>query len=212
MNKYPFASSNNPYYAYGPRGGGDFDLESATTTTRKSRKPKNSFPKMIKSLGNRLHHLLKLHPVLSLIVLVSFGITVLLLLSSSSSIYGNRFRSTVYKKTYKKTDLDNDLYPFAHLRSLVMVAGHSVYTSSDCGKIEKEDSWFLESYQKHPGQAATFLSHIQQGVEAAAKDDESLLLFSGGETRKDAGPRSEAQSYWAVAESKGWFGECFFLL
>jgi hypothetical protein len=32
-------------------------------------------------------------------------------------------------------------------------------------------------------------------------------LFSGGETRKDAGPRSEAQSYWAIAESKGWFGE-----
>lgn len=212
MNKYPFASSNNPnkaYYAYGPRGGGDFDLESAT---RKSRKPpKNSFPKMIKSLGNRLHHLLKLHPVLFSIVLVSFGITALLLLSSSS-IYGNRFRSTVGTAYKKKTDLDNGAYPFAHLRSLVMVAGHSVYTSSDCGRIEKEESWFLESYQKHPGQAATFLSHIQQGVEAAAKDDESLLLFSGGETRKDAGPRSEAQSYWAVAESKGWFGECLLSL
>jgi len=105
--------------------------------------------------------------------------------------------------------LDSDGYPFANLKNLVMVAGHSVYTSSDCGKVEKEDSWFLESYQKNPGQAATFLSHIQEGVEAAAKDDESLLLFSGGETRKDAGPRSEAQSYWAVAESKGWFGESY---
>ncbi|WZZ68128.1 hypothetical protein YC2023_079498 [Brassica napus] len=78
-----------------------------------------------------------------------------------------------------------------------MVAGHSVYTSSNCGKIDKEESWFLESYQKHPGQAATFLSHIEKGVEAAGRDDESLLLFSGGKTRKEAGPRSEAQSYWA---------------
>lgn len=88
-----------------------------------------------------------------------------------------------------------------------MVAGHSVYTSSNFGKLDKEDSWFLEAYQKNPGQAATFLAHIQEGIKIAAKDNAALLLFSGGETRKDAGPRSEAQSYWAVAESKGWFGE-----
>lgn len=87
-----------------------------------------------------------------------------------------------------------------------MVAGHSVYTSSSCGKVDKEDSWFLESYQRNLGQASTFLSHIKEGIEITAKDDEALLLFSGGETRKDAGPRSEAQSYWGVAESKRWFG------
>jgi hypothetical protein len=88
-----------------------------------------------------------------------------------------------------------------------MVAGHSIYTSASCGKTDREDSWFLEPYQKHPGQAATFLAHIKEGVEIAARDQDALLLFSGGETRKDAGPRSEAQSYWAIAESKGWFGE-----
>lgn len=88
-----------------------------------------------------------------------------------------------------------------------MVAGHSVYTSSGCGKIEKEDSWILESYQKNPGQAATFVKHIEEGIEIVDKDESALLLFSGGETRKDAGPRSEAQSYWAVADFKGWFGE-----
>lgn len=204
MNNYPFGSinPNKSFHAYARSG--DFDLESGTI--RKSRKSKNSFAKMFKSLGNRLHHLFKLHPILVCIVVLSFGITVLIFVSS---IYDNRIRSTV---TYKKNDLvDNDVYPFAKLKNLVMVAGHSVYTSSDCGKVDKEDSWFLESYQKNPGQAATFLSHIQEGVKAAAKDDDSLLLFSGGETRKDAGPRSEAQSYWAVAESKGWFGEsnCF---
>ncbi|URE30070.1 DUF218 domain [Musa troglodytarum] len=99
------------------------------------------------------------------------------------------------------------LYPLANLRNLVMVAGHSIYTSTTCGKVDSEDSWFLEPYQKNPGQAATFLAHIQEGVESAAKDKRSLLLFSGGETRKDAGPRSEAQSYWSVAESQGWFGQ-----
>ncbi|KAE8724191.1 pleckstrin-like proteiny domain-containing family A member 8-like [Hibiscus syriacus] len=109
---------------------------------------------------------------------------------------------------YKK--LDNgfgDNYPFAKLKNLVMVAGHSVYTSNSCEKVDKEDSWFLESYQKNPGQAATFVAHIKEGIESTSQDDEALLLFSGGETRKDAGPRSEAQSYWTVAESKGWFGK-----
>jgi hypothetical protein len=57
------------------------------------------------------------------------------------------------------------------------------------------------------GQAATFLAHIKEGVEIAARDQDALLLFSGGGTRKDAGPRSEAHSYWAIAESKGWDGE-----
>ncbi|CAI9787065.1 unnamed protein product [Fraxinus pennsylvanica] len=102
---------------------------------------------------------------------------------------------------------NNCLCGHASNRNLVMVAGHSIYTSSSCDKVDKEDSWFLESYQRHPGQAATFVAHIQKGVEIAADDDEALLLFSGGETRKDAGPRSEAQSYWVVAESKGWFGK-----
>jgi len=106
-----------------------------------------------------------------------------------------------------KADVGSDDFPFSKLKNLVMVAGHSVYTSSSCGKIDKEDSWFLESYQKNPGQASTFVTHILEGIEIAAKDDYALLLFSGGETRRDAGPRSEAQSYWAVADSKGWFGE-----
>ncbi|KAJ0257526.1 Transmembrane protein [Hirschfeldia incana] len=191
MNKYPSSS----YYAY--QRGSDFDLESGSV--RKSRKPKTSFPRMF---VNRVHHLFKLHPVLVSILLVSFGITVLIFISS---IYESQFPSS--SVAYKKKDLDNDVYPFANLKNLVMVAGHSVYTSSNCGRLDKEESWFLESYQKHPGQAATFLSHIEEGVEAAGRDDEALLLFSGGETRKEAGPRSEAQSYWAVAESKGWFGK-----
>ncbi|KAK3043818.1 hypothetical protein RJ639_000517 [Escallonia herrerae] len=109
--------------------------------------------------------------------------------------------------SYRKFNMNSDAYPLAKLHNLVMVAGHSVYMSSSCEKADKEESWYLEAYQKHPGQAATFVAHIQQGVEITANDVEALLLFSGGETRKDAGPRSEAQSYWMVAESKGWFGK-----
>lgn len=199
MNNYPFGSDSPKSFQSFRRS--DFDLESGTI--RKPRKPQKSplHPaKMLKSLGNRLHYYYKLHPLLVFVISLSFGVSILIALS----LYEGRYRSMI---TYRKLDMGSEDNPFAKLRNLVMVAGHSVYTSSSCGKVDQENSWFLEPYQKHPGQAATFLTHIQEGVEIAAKDDDALLLFSGGETRKDAGPRSEAQSYWTVAESKGWFGK-----
>ncbi|KAI9077548.1 hypothetical protein K1719_040480 [Acacia pycnantha] len=155
---------------------------------------------MIKSFGSRLHYYFKLHPFMGFFISLSLGITILLILS----IYESHYRTV---NSYGKFDLGSDDYPFPKLQNLIMVAGHSIYTSSSCGKIEKEESWYLEPYQKIAGQAATFVTHIQEGIDITAKDDSALLLFSGGETRKDAGPRSEAQSYWAVADSKGWFGK-----
>ncbi|KAI3513579.1 hypothetical protein L1887_20915 [Cichorium endivia] len=199
MINYQFASDSPKSFNAYPRG--DFDLESSTV--RKARKPKHSsfHPViMIKSLGNRIMYYYKLHPVMVFLIFLSFGVATLIVLS----LYTSHFQTM---SNYRKYDTGmDDAYPFPKLRNLVMVAGHSIYTSSSCEKIDQENSWFLESYQKNPGQASTFVAHIQEGIESAARDDEALLLFSGGETRKDAGPRSEAQSYWIVAESKGWFG------
>ncbi|XP_023895252.1 uncharacterized protein C57A10.07 [Quercus suber] len=203
MKNYSFGSSGSPksFLAYPKKGGDFFDLESGTS--RRIRKPKNSpfHPiKMLKSFGTRIQYFSKLHPLLVFIISLSLGLTILIILS----LYESHYRMMI--NSYQKLDVGSDNYPFSKLQNLVMVAGHSVYTSSSCGKVDKEDSWFLESYQKNPGQASTFVRHIQEGVDIAAKDDAALLLFSGGETRKDAGPRSEAQSYWSVAESEGWFG------
>ena len=199
MNNYPFGSGNSKFFDAYPRS--DFDLESGTIKRSRKSKSSNIQPiKMIKSFGNRLRHYFKFHPFIAFFVSLSFGITVIIILS----LYEGHNRVV---NSYRKFDPGMEDYPFPKLQNLVMVAGHSIYTSSSCGKADKEDSWFLESYQRNPGQAATFLTHIKEGVEIAARDDSALLLFSGGETRKDAGPRSEAQSYWAVADSKGWFGE-----
>ncbi|KAG1666294.1 hypothetical protein FOA52_004775 [Chlamydomonas sp. UWO 241] len=96
--------------------------------------------------------------------------------------------------------------PAAGLRNLILVAGHAVYTGFDFHEAAKESSWFLESYQQIPGEAQSFLDHIQLGVSAAQDDPTALLLFSGGQTRRAAGPRSEGLSYWVVAEAAGWFG------
>ncbi|MBA0816086.1 hypothetical protein Gohar_000784 [Gossypium harknessii] len=197
MNKYPFGSNNPKSFNAYPRG--DFDIESGTIKRTRSRKS-SIFPvRMVKSWANRLHYYYKLHPLFVFSISLAFGVTILIVLS----LYEQHYR--VLRNYMKLDDGFGSYYPFAKLKNLVMVAGHSVYTSSSCEKADKEDSWFLESYQKNPGQAATFLAHIKEGIESTALDDEALLLFSGGETRKDAGPRSEAQSYWTVADSEGWF-------
>jgi hypothetical protein len=56
-----------------------------------------------------------------------------------------------------------------------------------------------------PGEPQSFIDHIALGVQAAAQDPTALLLFSGGQTRRAAGPRSEGLSYWQVADAAGWF-------
>lgn len=98
-------------------------------------------------------------------------------------------------------------FPVSHLRNLVLVACHSVYTGLDFHESEEKSSWFLLDYQKEvPGQTHSFVEHIQLGVKEAAADKDALLLFSGGKTRRDAGPRAEGEGYWLVAEAAKWYG------
>jgi len=89
------------------------------------------------------------------------------------------------------------------LTHLVLVAGHAVLTSTDVHNVTDAKNWYVLDYQK--GQVSTYVSHIKRGVELCRGDSSCLLVFSGGETRIQAGPRSEAQSYWMVAEHENWW-------
>ncbi|KAF6143920.1 hypothetical protein GIB67_001714 [Kingdonia uniflora] len=160
---------------------------------------------MLKSAANRLRNLYKLPPVLVFLVTLTFGVTVLFLVSE----YENRFligsgdlRSNAFYLSSSSFS-----YLFVGFKNLVMVVGHSIYTTRNCGNVDEEDFWFLELYLKHKGQAASFVGHIKEGTKIAARDDGALLLISWGKTRKDAGPRSKAHSYWAVVDSKHWSGK-----
>lgn len=90
--------------------------------------------------------------------------------------------------------------------SLIIVAGHAIYTGHlwTPQALRNERNWFLEPYQM--GMVDTFIAHIRRGVELAAQDSSALLLFSGGETRPGVGPRSEASTYWLVADAFDWYG------
>lgn len=85
---------------------------------------------------------------------------------------------------------------------LIVVAGHSTIISGhleDAG--EDETDWYLLDYQKGQGLPQAIKAHIQAGIEEAARDPESLLVFSGGETRALTGPASEGPSYFHAADA-----------
>ncbi|HVF49719.1 MAG TPA: hypothetical protein VNA19_06515 [Pyrinomonadaceae bacterium] len=87
--------------------------------------------------------------------------------------------------------------------NLVVVAGHAVYTADDFADPLDDDSWSLQPFQK--GEPRFYLEHIRRGVELADDDARSLLVFSGGQTRVAAGPHSEAQGYWQLANHFRWW-------
>jgi len=92
------------------------------------------------------------------------------------------------------------------LRNLVMVAGHAVFVGVEYSRWNDPQQWALQSYhQGVDGVVESFLQHIRLGIKTAAEDPTAMLLFSGGQTRLAAGPRSEGLSYWLIAEANSWF-------
>mmetsp|Transcript_96653 Transcript_96653/g.259862 ORF Transcript_96653/g.259862 Transcript_96653/m.259862 type:complete len:291 (-) Transcript_96653:232-1104(-) len=94
-----------------------------------------------------------------------------------------------------------------HLDRLILVAGHAVVLAEALDGVGIHDTaWYLEHYQRDQDLPGALVGHIKSGVEAAAADPRSLLIFSGGQTRPAAGPRDEGSSYYRVAEHYVWWG------
>lgn len=88
------------------------------------------------------------------------------------------------------------------LENLVLVAGHAIPRRFD--NLTDDASWFLKHFQA--GEGPYYVQHVRAGVELAAADPRALLVFAGGQTDSAAGPRTEAQGYWLIAEHHGWYG------
>jgi hypothetical protein len=97
-----------------------------------------------------------------------------------------------------------DLNP--ELTHLIIVPCHAIYTSLDFSEsaIYDANNWFLFDYQR--GQQGEFVEHIKMGLKAAALDPKSMLMFSGGQTRLAAGPKSEADTYVLISQGLNWMG------
>lgn len=84
------------------------------------------------------------------------------------------------------------------LEHLVVVAGHAIWTGFDASRYDDDSDWILTPFQKG-GSVTTFFKHIQAGAKIVNEDPTSLLVFSGGQTRPDNPPSTEAQSYHRLA-------------
>ncbi|CCH46638.1 hypothetical protein BN7_6233 [Wickerhamomyces ciferrii] len=89
----------------------------------------------------------------------------------------------------------------SNLKHLIIVPGHGIWKRTNDGS--NTEDWFLESFQVEGHDHLLFIEHIKIGIKELQKDPEALLLFSGGQTKKQAGPISEAQSYYLLAENLG---------
>lgn len=106
------------------------------------------------------------------------------------------------------TNVPEHLQALSHL---IIVPGHAIYlpslqkrsqvttpalvTESATAMLDASN-WILEPYQIETESHLTFLTHISAGVEKARQDPNSLLVFSGGQTRSGL---SEASSYYTIA-------------
>lgn len=102
-----------------------------------------------------------------------------------------------------------DASSLQHMDHLILVPGHAVldpHAESLDSADQKESVWQLLDYQRNQHLPQVLVSHIQRGVQEAARDSKSVLVFSGGQTRPDAGPHDEASSYLRIAEHYDWWG------
>ncbi|KIL68870.1 hypothetical protein M378DRAFT_70620 [Amanita muscaria Koide BX008] len=91
------------------------------------------------------------------------------------------------------------------LNHLIIVTGHAIWIGTDPSLRLSEDQWLLEPYQKGQGRLDAFFAHISRGADLAVHDRYSLLVFSGGQTKK-ASTTTEAESYLRLALYSNLFG------
>ncbi|ORX85065.1 hypothetical protein BCR32DRAFT_200321 [Anaeromyces robustus] len=86
-------------------------------------------------------------------------------------------------------------------KHLIIVAGHGI--SKTINEVPTEvDKWNIKPFQTE--EINTFISHIITGILVAKYNKNSTLIFSGGQTQNIAGPLTEGQSYWYIANSMNW--------
>ncbi|KAG1716092.1 hypothetical protein ID866_1064 [Astraeus odoratus] len=91
------------------------------------------------------------------------------------------------------------------LDHLIIVPGHAIWTGHKQEHVFDEEYWSLEDYQKGGGRISAFVDHIRQGASLAIEDENSLLIFSGGQTRL-LSTTTEAESYMRLALTLDLFG------
>ncbi|OJI99786.1 hypothetical protein ASPVEDRAFT_81377 [Aspergillus versicolor CBS 583.65] len=86
---------------------------------------------------------------------------------------------------------------------LIVVCCHAIYVGGP-NKGQDEEEWLIEPFQR--GETPTFTEHVKAGIRLLAQDAESLLVFSGGATKRPATEITEGNSYLNLAKDNQFFG------
>ena len=145
--------------------------------------------------------------LITLGIFLCLGLNVLVFMQSDIKS-DSLLRSISRMKHHNLPWITSEAQPFnenglaTQAKNLIIVAGHSVTISGHLQDADHDESdWYLLEYQKRHGLPEAILGHIKAGIEYAAADPSSLLLFSGGQTRAVTGPESEGSSYYRVADA-----------
>ncbi|KAF5220467.1 hypothetical protein TcYC6_0019560 [Trypanosoma cruzi] len=115
--------------------------------------------------------------------------------------------SEVVNQILHKPSYFNPMY--RHTDTLIMIPCHGVLRSLNAYDWQNQSLWEFEKHQLRDGVTLPFClaSHIRRALQILKERfDSSILIFSGGQTKVSAGPRSEALSYYLVAEETNLFG------
>lgn len=92
---------------------------------------------------------------------------------------------------------------------LIVIPGHGIWKGLNDGS--SSDDWFLESFQIEGNDHLIFIKQIKKAIEIYKNDANSLLMISGGQTKKIAGEISEAQSYYNLIKHLGLLDDQVFI-
>ncbi|KAI2776339.1 FolC bifunctional protein [Daldinia loculata] len=85
---------------------------------------------------------------------------------------------------------------------LIIVCCHGIWLGGPA-RGHDENEWLIAGFQK--GETPTFIEHIKAGLQVLKENQNSILMFSGGPTRKETSI-SEARSYANLAIANDFFG------
>jgi hypothetical protein len=96
--------------------------------------------------------------------------------------------------------------PHESILNLIIVPGHAVYVGDSPADAYDGTKW-MGTYAgyKYNDEVTNYVGHIQRGIMLSDRDTKSVLIFSGGKTRKGT-QLSEAESYRNLAIQNSWFG------
>ncbi|KAJ7072549.1 hypothetical protein C8F01DRAFT_1104334 [Mycena amicta] len=96
--------------------------------------------------------------------------------------------------------------PQASLDHLVVVPGHAIWLGTNPQLRTEISEWAFQSFQstQDSSRLEVFFQHISRAAEIALDDENSLVVFSGGQTQRSS-TTTEGESYLRLALQAGLF-------